>query len=183
MNFEDVPEFIPIPEELWSFETGEPFDRCFHCGETFITLAQPYYIEKAFDGDEIVFEYALCTNCHSELFDSLSTESRENIETYFAANLDVETYIERQMPSASPDYNRWVSHCMIKKYPRAECNAFQLIAQCNEFGLNPQNPPFIVSSQVIEEIIDLLSTETLGILDDFTGKILGIDLPKNTLIL
>ena len=43
--------------------------------------------------------------------------------------------------------------------------------------------PFALSQEAIEEIAGLLSKETLGIMEDLSDKLFGINLPNNILIL
>jgi len=80
-----------IPHPFHSFETDAPFTHCCDCNCELIQSAQMYMIQKNYDGDECVMEYALCSNCKDFLFDNAAKldgpeqcteeESMQQIET------------------------------------------------------------------------------------------------------
>ncbi|MEO0454478.1 MAG: hypothetical protein AAFY98_10130, partial [Verrucomicrobiota bacterium] len=50
---------IPIPEELWSTETGKPFQKCLYSEEDLHASSSLYLIEKVFQHGEPIIEYAI----------------------------------------------------------------------------------------------------------------------------
>ena len=72
---------------------------------------------------------------------------------------------------------------MVKDKPRFECSEFQFYARCVDECLVFTGFLYILSSDCIDDILGLLSEESLGAIIDFSEKIFGIDLPKDILIL
>jgi len=56
-----------IPHQFHSFETDSPFTHCCDCNCELVESAQMYMVQKNYDGDECVMEYALCSNCKEQL--------------------------------------------------------------------------------------------------------------------
>ena len=119
-------EFIPVPEELWSFETGAPMQRCFMCDCDLFEEGTNYLIEKAFKGDEVLFEYAVCFECRMKLQDELSKKSLQLIYNYFAEHVDFERRRVEFLDRYGMDYGKWVERCLVKDKSRAECAEFQV---------------------------------------------------------
>ena len=42
--------------------------------------------------------------------------------------------------------------------------------------------PYMLSGAVIDELLNLLSNETIGVLDDFSEKLFGIDIPQGLIL-
>lgn len=121
-------EFIPVPEELWSFETGAPMQRCFMCDCDLFEAGRNYLIEKAFKGDEVIFEYAICFDCRMKLQGELSQKSLGLILNYFAEHVDFERRRIELLDQHSTNYAKWVERCLVKDKPRAECSSFHRIS-------------------------------------------------------
>jgi len=180
---ENRPDRIPVPEIFWSFETGRPFSRCRLCGVDLMTHGADYLIEKAFKNGETIFEHAICLPCYMHCQQELSEESRERIAAYFAEHTDMEARQLRFSQAHGTDHEKWIEHCAVKKYPVRECEEHQLYGFCSGDALLFAGAPYILSGEAIEEILDLLSNETLGTLHDLTGRLFGIDAPKDLLII
>ena len=71
-----------IPEVLHSTESGRPFDRCSDCGAELRTEGRMHLIEKVIRQGEVVFEYAICSECAAGLMRQYSEESLANITAY-----------------------------------------------------------------------------------------------------
>lgn len=176
-------QFIPIPEELWSFEKGEPMQRCFLCDCDLFEPGTNYLIEKAFKAEEVLFEYAMCFGCREKLQGELSQQSLKLINNYFEEHVELEKRWMDFLEAYGTDYPRWVERCMVKDKPRFECSEFQVYAWCVDESLVFTGFPYMLSSDCIDDILELLSEESLGVINDFSEKIFGIDLPQDILIL
>lgn len=176
------PDSIPLPEIFWSFETGRPMQHCSLCGCGLMEPGTQYLIEKAFKNSETVFEHALCLSCYSDAHESLSQESRQRIEDYFAARVDINRRQRDFMEQYGTDHGKWIGHCMVKGFPVREVEEYQLYGFCVDHDLIFSGAPYVLCGDVIDEIMDLLSEETLGVMNDLSEKLFGIDAPKDLLV-
>lgn len=177
------PEPIPLPEIFWSFETGQPIERCGLCNCSLLEAETPYVIEKAFNNGETIFEHALCMDCHAESVSQMSAESMERIRSYFSDRVDSG---KRQLNGAEQfgsNHAQWLSHCMVKGYPASECGEYQVYGFCIGQTLVFDVPPYLLSGEVIEEIMDQLSSETIGALAELSDQLFGLDAPKDLLLI
>jgi hypothetical protein len=173
---------IPVPEIFWSFETGQPIDRCSLCNRDLMEPGTNYVIEKAFRDGETVFEHALCLHCHCDCQGELSEESMERIQAYFAERVDLEHRPAEQLKKHGTDCAGWIAHCMVKGYPAAECGEYQLYGFCIDKDLVFNGAPYMLSGEVVDEIIDQLSDQTLGALGDISDRLFGIGAPQDFLV-
>lgn len=72
----------------------------------------------------------------------------------------------------------WLGHSMIKGTPRWKCEEHQIYGWFVDRDIVFNGMPYMLSGEVIDELLDLLSPETLGILEAFSDKLFGIDLPQ-----
>jgi len=69
----------PIPQELYSFYEDRPFLICTRCGEGLYDFKHGYRVSKIYKGEEVIYEYALCTPCLHNIMEESSEESRESL--------------------------------------------------------------------------------------------------------
>lgn len=161
-----------IPEEFYSFETKSLFSNCIECNKFLLDGDTEYLIEKAFKGykgfeaKDTVFDYAICMDCAEHLRKEISTESWSCIMNYFQENLDLG--IRAKMMESSPNQN--LSSCMIKGTPQGECTEYQIYAHCKGTKLNMENPPYMLSGEVMEELLPVLSNKTIDEMNGFFNK-------------
>lgn len=178
----------PIPDLFRNID-GQLMDRCVVCGQYLLDDGTQYVIERAFRRSEVIFEYAMCLDCHDQIRKELSVESVRRIEHYFGEHCDFEQR-NRQLLEArrTKGYQEsdWLEHCLIKQTPVSECEEYQIYAQCDGKDMLLAYMPYAISGAAIDDVLALLSPQTLGAIDDFTGKYLGLpsgaDLPRSLLI-
>ena len=175
-------DYIPVPEVFWSFETGKPIAHCKLCGCDLLKPGTNYLIEKAFKNGETIFEHALCLSCYTQCHESMSEDSRIRIRDYFSARIDMDARQEKNMASYGTKYEKWISHCMVKGFPIREVDEYQLYGFCIDEDLIFSGAPYVICGDVIEEILELLSAETLGVMSDLSQKLFGIDAPRDLLV-
>lgn len=175
-------DFIPIPEVFWSFETGKPINRCGLCDRNLMEPGTNYLIEKAFKNGETIFEHALCLQCHTRSVDEMSTESMQRLHAYFAERVDMEKRIAQGVEQFGTDPEKWIAHCMVKGYPIRECEEYQLYGYCIDEDLIFNGAPYILSGEVIDDILELLSSKTLDALGDLSDRLFGFNAPKDLLL-
>ena len=174
--------FIPIPREFWSFETGMPFKRCSVCERSLLENGVEHFIEKAIEKDEVIFEYAICGECREGLMREISETSLKLIQNYFAEHIDFAHRTEQLASSDPQDYRAWISRCLVKGNPRNELDKYQLYGYCIGEEMILCEAPYLISGEAIDDIIKLLSDQTLGFLNDFTERLFGIDMPKDIIL-
>ena len=77
----------PIPQELYSFYENRPFRSCTRCGEGLYDFKHGYRVSKIYKGDEVIFEYALCTPCLHNIMEESSEESRKRLYDFQMSRL------------------------------------------------------------------------------------------------
>lgn len=164
-----------IPIQLYSDESGQPFQCCILCGDELLSGKVPYAVEKAMkrmeDGRVVtLFELAICMPCGQSMHNRMSKHSRKVMEAYF-----VEIgMLEKRMALASEDWQaNWSAHCVITNKPIEELSEFHLIG--NFLGTEPlQGTPHIaLNSAILEQVQEDLSPETREELDNFRDTFLG----------
>ncbi len=106
---DDQYEPPPIPDELHSAYTDEPFASCTRCGEGLIDYPGGFQISKAWKRGECVFEYALCDHCRATLMEEFSKESKERLarfqddHVHFDAGLNVCSVCEKERTKENMD--------------------------------------------------------------------------------
>lgn len=175
-------DYIPVPEVFWSFETGKPFKQCRICECDLMEKGTNYLIEKAFKKGETIFEHAICLDCYTEYHQSMSAESHQRIQDYFAEHTNMNERQDQYMEKYGTKVDPWISHCMVKGFPTREVDEYQLYGYCIDKDLVFSGAPYVLCGDVIEELIELLSPETLGVMTDLSQKLFGIDAPKDLLV-
>ncbi|WP_420576605.1 hypothetical protein [Ekhidna sp.] len=161
-----------IPEEFYSFETNAPFERCIECEKYLLDEDTEYIIEKAvknyegYSAKDVVFDYAICMDCADRMRKEISKESWEKMMQYFQENMDVRARLEMQ--EKSPEEN--LKSCMIKHTEVENCQEYQIYAHCKGGKLNMENPPYMISGEVMEELLPLLSKQTIDEMNGFMNK-------------
>jgi hypothetical protein len=102
------PERIPIPELFHSADTRAPLERCLICERPLLDTEEEYLIEKAmrqypdYGVKEVIIEYALCLDCHTDMQNALSDASKHALESYFLENADLHQRVVSLMADESP---------------------------------------------------------------------------------
>lgn len=163
----------PIPPLFHSFESDGPFKKCIEC-ERSLDADCEYVIEKAvrsypgFDAKDIIFDYALCMQCALQIRESFSKKSLEAMDQYFAQHVQSRIVIVDENGDFNVD--ECVSSCLVKGTKSSDLTEFQIYAYCRGKELSSQIPPYMVSSEAVDEILPLLSNETRDILNGFFNK-------------
>lgn len=176
-------DYLPVPEIFWSFETGKPLENCKLCNQDLMEPGTNYLIEKAFKNGETIFEHALCLKCYTECNESMSEDSRLKIRDYFAERANADERQKNLLEQHGTNHEKWISHCMVKGFPIREVEEYQLYGFCIDKDLVFCGAPYVLCGDVIEEILELLSAETLGVMNDLSQKLFGFDVPRELFIL
>lgn len=168
--------FVPIPPIFQSLEKDGPFEHCLRCERSLLDSSEPYMIERVFKLREPIIEYAMCMSCVGESQQELSQESRDAVTRYFLENLDRERRAETLMRLAdSDDVTEWIDECVLTGTPAADCRERQIMALCEGDQMRLDiGFPMMLSGLAVEGIVEVLSEQTRGWMEDFVGDNFGM---------
>ena len=169
-----IDEYIPIPKEFWSFADDGPFKECTVCNIPLLDEGSLYLVEKAFKDSEVVFEYAMCMDCHLRLRQDLSAQSLRLIDHYFDEHVDLVKRREALLRSYNEDISPWLSECLITGKPIDQCEDYQIMTLCDGEDLLFTYIPCLLSGEAMEAIQSILSKKTKERLDGFVDEFLGL---------
>ncbi|QSE95879.1 hypothetical protein [Fulvivirga lutea] len=170
--------YTEIPQEFHSFDSKGKFEHCIECDKYLLGDETDYFIEKAvkkyqgFSAHDVIFEYAICLQCAERMRKSMSKESMQSLESYFAQNVNVLKRMEL-MSSESENPDDWMNECLVTGKNRSELNEYQIFAQCKGDKMVLGQMPYLVSGETLEAVAALLSAETLDELDNFSKRHFG----------
>lgn len=171
MSREQFEHLEAIPKDFYSFETGAPFTKCIECDGDLMN-GEPYLIEKAFKHHveyqvkDTIFDYALCMKCAEKLRNEMSKESLEAVTNYFASRMDIHMQLSRL--GKTPE--EAINSCMISGKSTEECTEYQIYAYCVYDRISNEMPPYMISGEIMDEILPLLSEKTKDDLNGFFKK-------------
>ncbi len=179
-DFFDHRHSTPIPEIFHSDKEGVPFSHCKICNKELVNSNEVYLIEKAYgkspgkNHHEVIFELAYCVDCLQEMHSTLSEESRKNIETYFEQNTKLTERDAELKKHDLIDSEVWLHSCVVKNKSKDEVDEFQVYGLCQGNELIFHQAPYMICGEAIDEVMDLLSNESLGIINDFMTDLIDV---------
>jgi len=177
MNSEEsdvYPKWLAIPEVFWSDLTKQPFNKCIQCETELLESGSTYVIEKAVKGfhqgviHSTLFEYAMCIDCVTSLRGELSESSRKNIEEFYKRNVD---FSERLKNLKGMQPEAWIEECLINKKTLDSHSECQLYGLCQGDQFIYQEFPYMISGEALDQVVDLISDETMDELDRFKNDL------------
>ena len=94
---------------FFSTEHDGPFEECCSCRLPFGESA--YLVSKAFQGEECIYEYAVCEECQDNLSADFSEESKRDMQAFFEKRVDVEALFEKCASRPGPE--PWLEACSV----------------------------------------------------------------------
>lgn len=172
---------IEIPEKFYSDAEGKPFEYCQVCGKFLLAEGTTYVVEKAFknyegyDFSTTLFEYAICTDCHTEVQKSMSEESMRNLQQYYMRIIAEKG--NKPIVISLDDFklDDWISKCFFTDDSVSSMQEYQLVAQFSGSKMVMNMPPMVVGEGAMEQMAELLSNETIDEMNGFKKKFLGPD--------
>lgn len=175
----EISNAFEIPKVFNSDLTGAPFNHCISCDKKILDDNSPYVIEKALktygslNSYSTIFEYAMCMPCVNNLKGNISELSMQRMNEYFMQNVNFQKKMS-QMENLSEDtIIERLNSCLVNDLPVSEINECQVYAYCIGDKLIVQEFPYMVSGQALDEIVELLSPETLDDLDRLKNELVG----------
>ena len=161
------PEIVsrPIPDLFLAFD-GTRFDHCTTCDSDLLEPDAMYAIERAFRGDEIVWELAICFGCRERFDQTFSDQSRVAISRYFKDRVDLEARTERLLEEIGPSVDGWVSYCLVTGEPASSCGERVIYGTCVGEEFLFCLLPYMLSGRAHKELMSTLSNRSLAIVRD-----------------
>lgn len=162
-----------IPKVFYSDLTGTLMNKCISCECDLLLNGTHYIIEKAlkiykgYTSYSTIFEYAICLPCADKMKRLISSHSMKNITQFFKKNFDPEFPRKKKFEKNYADIGDLLNNCMVKGTSIEDLSECQIYAQCNGDQMLLSQFPYMVSGAVLDEMIDLLSPETLDDLNRF----------------
>jgi hypothetical protein len=167
-----------VPPIFCNYDTGLPFTKCSLC-ENELTPASKYLVEKVFKQNrklnisEIVYEYAVCWDCASELGTDISKDSREAISAVFQEYQDpMRLRLEHLHSSELYIIDSWTERCTFTGKETRMCEEFAVSGIIEEGSLLYEHSPVVVSDDFMLLVQSVLSKETKETFDGLRDKIL-----------
>lgn len=164
-----------IPKVFHNEKTGQLMTTCIMCDDNILEYEHGYLIEKAFkkniknDEFEMIFEYAICTECQQSMSKEMSEKSMKNIQSYFNKN---KIHISKLSNSQS-DIQKRLNTCMINESDVNDMKEYQIAGQFYKKSMIVFDAfPFAIGEIAIEDIQELLSEKTRDFSDKFKDLIL-----------
>ncbi len=171
---ETVTSFLPVPEVLHSFETGEPFSHCVDCKKYLLDDGTVYIIQKAFKGAEVLVEFAYCTDCHDRLASSYSKESFDEIWNFFLDRVNFTARGIRLLAESWTDFDAWTRSCITCGTARDETPSYLLAGQCDGPDLVFHTLPYLICENCEIALHGVLSTKSRDIWDEWIERTLDV---------
>ena len=163
--------------------TGEPFAACSACSQPFQEQEPLYLIEKEFERAQpngpprLVYEFALCDRCLSELEASLSVGSRNHVAAFYhqRVNLDARasTLLAGMRNARTLDIHDWVSRCMFTGEAVETLPRYRIIAQGFGHWLPMAAMPAALSDTAVNLLHSGLSAKSIEAGRRFAADRLG----------
>lgn len=169
-----------IPEDFYSFETGQPFESCLVCKADLLAGDVDYFVEKAIrnyhehDVKDVVYEYAICWHCAHDMNGQMSEESMRSIQQYFTRqDLFMKNIQEHNSKDLSEAESAIPDHCVITGQAVEKLDEYMIYGHFRGNKMVKSTMPYLMSGSVMDDVSDLLSNETTDQLDDFMGEYFG----------
>lgn len=165
---------------FYSSETGKPFTNCKVCDKYLLDGDTEYMVEKAFrkykgyKAEDVVFEFAICNECHQQTYMQLSEESRNAMQRFMSEHIDFEERMHKHMQPWSNDGSDWWKQtCAVTGESVDDLEEYQLVGGFQGKAEIRGALPIMVGGKAMDELANLLSNESLDFLDGFNNQLIG----------
>ena len=156
-----------IPEDFFAFHSQKPFTNCIECATDLLSLATPYFVEKAFrkypgyTAHDVVYEFAMCLSCANSMRNELSKKSLKAMESFMQSSMQ-----KREVEPVEDG----LQNCLVTQKPIKDEEEYIIygVFQGNEMMV--ADFPYAIGKDAMDELSGLLSNETLDFMNDFSGK-------------
>jgi len=173
------PNLIDIPNEFYPYDSHEPFKECLVCNIDLTLGVTDYFVEKAiknnleFKVKDVVFEYAMCSKCAQNMQQSISIESQQSMQNYFASQAGFMSKIQAYQAGKGDSINELLSKCTITGKSIDEMPEYMIFGHFKGDKMIASTMPYVVGNFVMDALSELLSTETLDEMNGFKDQYFG----------
>ena len=173
------PNLIDIPREFYPFESKEPFTECMVCSIDLTLATTDYFVEKAVKNNveykvqDIVFEYAICSGCAQKMQQSISVESQQNLQSFFASNRDFMNKIEAYQEGEGESVKDILSKCSLTGETIGVMTEYMLYGHFRGSKMIASTMPYVIGGKAMEELSELMSDKTQDEMNDFKNQYFG----------
>ncbi|MDB4173745.1 hypothetical protein N9811_02960 [Bacteroidia bacterium] len=167
-----------IPTFFFNYDTGAPFTRCTFCDGK-LDAYNKYIVEKhirqntVLHSREIVYEYALCWGCASNMGSEISDDSKQAIQQLFAAHGEtLMRKVDYLHTTKQYTLDSWMERCSLTGKEIRLCSEFSASALVEDGNLVFEQTPLVVSDEFMEKMQGVLSKETKEGFDGLRDKIM-----------
>lgn len=165
---------IEIPPVFQSELRGARFEHCVRCDRNLFESMRVYQIEKAFRDGQLIYEYAMCSDCLEWFDQSLSEVSRDRLGQFMDNRVDFD-HRRKTLSAISPlRVKPWIGRCVVTDNPICEGDEYQLFGHGMYGRLMMRDSPYALSGEVAEEMLALMSEQSREQLDRFTRDCLKV---------
>lgn len=153
--------------------------QCISCEKELIESQSDYVIEKAvkpfegFKAYSTVFEYAMCMSCAEKLRVKISKDSMIAMNRYFAENMNFLNRPAIDFESDEVSIDPLLEKCLVKGTYAEEIGECQIYGQCRGGEMIVKEFPYMVSGEAIDELMQVLSAETIDEFDRLKDELIG----------
>ncbi|MBT8327768.1 MAG: hypothetical protein KJP21_08590 [Bacteroidia bacterium] len=167
-----------IPKFFYEFETEEPFKHCSLCNRE-LSDSDKYAVEKVLKQNkkinkaEIVYEYAMCWDCASEMGDEISEESKESIVNLYQDHSE-NVMMKLDYLHRTEKYNieSWLERCTFTGKETRVCGEYSVSGIIEGGKLLYEHSPVVVSDEFMEKMQEVLSEKTKEFLDGLKDELI-----------
>ena len=167
-----------VPSFFYSYDTDAPFTDCTFCNKP-LERFNKYGVEKVFKQNkvlnkaEIVYEYAVCWGCASEMGTEISEDSKRAITKLFAEHNDNLT-MKLEYLHTTEKYNiaSWIERCSLTGKETRLCEEYAVSGVIENNQLVFEHSPMVVSDEFMQRLQSVLSKETKDTFDGLRDKML-----------
>lgn len=173
MNRYGLP-YIPVPELFYPFENEEPFKECARCSVELIESNTEYFIEKALKPQDTIYEYAVCFSCAESAQQKMSQDSHQKVKAFFDERMRLIEHRGSMLEKHDLEYAFWLDHCVVDGTPVSEMQKYQVMAHCQGPNMLFSVFPYCLGARAADELVSILSAETLEELDRLGDELIDI---------
>ncbi len=173
------PNLIDIPKVFYPFENNTPFNECMVCGVDLSLETTDYFVEKAvknnveYQVQDIVFEYAICSSCAQNMQQSISAESQQNIQAFFANNPGFMSKVQAYQQGEGESIDELISKCSLSGEAITQMHEYMMFGHFRGNKMIASTMPYILGGKAMDELSELMSNETLDEMNGFKNQYFG----------
>ena len=150
-------------------ETERAFTHCLQCKLPLVELAEAWLVNKEFQKDECVLEYAICQPCRDSVTNQLSEESKESVRRFLEQEIDWQERMREFL--FSPNLVERFDACIACRTPRDETAGFAISALYDSGGfLTTGALPLLICHACTGRIRETLSVESRAVWSNFVNQ-------------